>query len=75
MLHTCPDGIKAYGHERISSFDRDWISFDNTGELIWRHEAAGKALRCWGIQGDNQIKTFSREQEQFLQAHRDALRQ
>ena len=56
-------------------FDRHWISFDTTGELIWSHEVAGEALRCWGIQGANMIKTFSREQEQFLQAHRDALRQ
>jgi putative restriction endonuclease len=56
-------------------FDRHWISFDTTGELIWSHQAAGEALRCWGIQGANMIKTFSREQEQFLQAHRDALRQ
>jgi putative restriction endonuclease len=55
-------------------FDRHWISFDTTGELIWRHEAAGEALRCWGIAGANQIKAFSREQEHFLQAHRDALR-
>jgi hypothetical protein len=55
-------------------FDRHWITFDTTGELIWRHEAAGEALRCWGICGTNQIKAFSREQEHFLQAHRDALR-
>ena len=55
-------------------FDRHWISFDTTGQLIWRHEAAGEALRFWGIAGANQIKAFSREQELFLQTHRDALR-
>jgi len=55
-------------------FDRHWISFDSGGELIWQHEAAGEALRCWGIQGANLIRPFSREQEEFLSAHRDALR-
>ena len=29
-------------------FDRHWISFDRDGQLIWQHEAAGDALRCWG---------------------------
>jgi hypothetical protein len=55
-------------------FDRHWISFDSGGQLIWQHEAAGEALRCWGIQGVNLIRPFSREQEQFLSAHREALR-
>ncbi len=55
-------------------FDRHWISFDSGGELIWRHEAAGEALRCWGIDGANLIRPFSREQEAFLSAHREALR-
>ena len=31
-------------------FDRHyWISFDTDGQLIWQHEAAGDALRCWGL--------------------------
>jgi hypothetical protein len=55
-------------------FDRHWISFDSGGQLIWQHEAAGEALRCWWIQGVNLIRPFSREQEQFLSAHREALR-
>jgi len=55
-------------------FDRHWISFDTGGELIWHHEAAGEALRCWGIQGANLIRPFGREQERFMAAHRDALR-
>ena len=55
-------------------FDRHWISFDSGGELIWQHEAAGEALRCWGIEGANLIRPFSREQEAFLSAHREALR-
>ena len=55
-------------------FDRHWISFDTGGALIWQHEAAGEALRCWGIEGANLIRPFSREQEEFLIAHRDALR-
>jgi len=55
-------------------FDRHWISFDAGGELIWQHEAAGEALRCWGIQGANLIRPFGREQEQFLSAHREELR-
>ena len=55
-------------------FDRHWISFDTGGELIWYHEAAGEALRCWGIQGANLIRPFGREQERFMGAHRDALR-
>lgn len=55
-------------------FDRHWISFDSGGELIWQHEAAGEALRCWGIEGANLIRPFSREQEAFLSTHREALR-
>jgi hypothetical protein len=55
-------------------FDRHWISFDTGGELIWHHEAAGEALRCWGIQGANLIRPFGREQEHFMAAHREALR-
>ncbi len=55
-------------------FDRHWISFDSGGELIWQHEAAGEALRCWGIEGANLIRPFSREQERFLSAHRQELR-
>ena len=55
-------------------FDRHWISFDTGGELIWHHEAAGEALRCWGIERATLIRPFEREQESFMAAHRDALR-
>ncbi len=55
-------------------FDRHWISFDTGGELIWHHEAAGEALRCWGIEGANLIRPFGRQQESFMAAHREALR-
>jgi predicted restriction endonuclease len=55
-------------------FDRHWISFDAGGQLICEHEAAREALRCWGIEGANLIRPFSREQEAFLSAHREALR-
>lgn len=55
-------------------FDRHWISFDASGQLICEHEAAREALRCWGIEGANLIRPFSREQEMFLQAHREVLR-
>ena len=55
-------------------FDRHWISFDSGGQLIWQHEAAGEALRCWGIEGVNLMRPFNREQEDFLQVHRSALR-
>jgi predicted restriction endonuclease len=55
-------------------FDRHWISFAAGGELICEHEAAREALRCWGIDGANLIRPFSRDQERFLEAHREALR-
>jgi hypothetical protein len=55
-------------------FDRHWISFDGGGQLICEHEAAREALRCWGIEGANLIRPFSREQEKFLSAHREVLR-
>jgi hypothetical protein len=55
-------------------FDRHWISFDAGGELICEHEAAREALRCWGVDGANLIRPFSRDQERFLEAHREALR-
>ena len=44
------------------------------GELICEHEAAREALRCWGIDRAKLIRPFSREQEQFLSAHREVLR-
>ena len=56
-------------------FDRHWISFDANGQLLCDHEAARDALRCWGIESANLIRPFSREQERFLQAHREMLRQ
>ena len=55
-------------------FDRHWISFDSDGQLLCEHEAAREALRCWAIAGSNLIRPFSREQEQFLEAHRQVLR-
>ena len=55
-------------------FDRHWISFDSNGQLLCEHEAAQEALRCWGITGANLIRPFSREQNIFLDAHREALR-
>jgi hypothetical protein len=55
-------------------FDRHWISFDSGGQLIWQHEAAGEALRCWGIDGVNLIRPFRWEQETFLEEHRSHLR-
>ena len=55
-------------------FDRHWISFDGNGALLCEHEAAREALRCWGIEGANLIRPFSREQEGFLETHREALR-
>jgi hypothetical protein len=55
-------------------FDRHWISFDCSGQLIWQHEAAGEALSCWGISGANRVRPFNREQEDFLESHRQALR-
>jgi hypothetical protein len=55
-------------------FDRHWISFDTDGQLIWKHDAAGEALHCWGIAGANQVRPFNRAQEAFLAAHRQALR-
>ena len=56
-------------------FDRHWISFDSDGQLIWQHEAAGDALRCWGIASANVIHPFLRKQEHYLQLHRECLRQ
>ena len=55
-------------------FDRYWISFDPTGELLCEHEIAKEALRCWGIKGANLIRPFNREQESFLKGHREQLR-
>ncbi|MEX1323502.1 MAG: HNH endonuclease signature motif containing protein, partial [Synechococcaceae cyanobacterium] len=55
-------------------FDRHWISFDSAGQLLCEHQAAREALRCWGIEGANLIRPFSREQEQFLSVHREVLR-
>lgn len=55
-------------------FDRHWISFDFTGELIWRHEVAGEALRCWYIKGITRLKPFTKQQAKYIQLHSELLR-
>jgi hypothetical protein len=59
--------------ERLSGANGLLLS-PHVDKLICEHEAAREALRCWGIDGANLIRPFSRQQEQFLEAHREALR-
>lgn len=54
--------------------DGQGISVDPGGELIWQHEAAGQALRCWGIQGGKQIGRFCLEPEAFFCSQREDRR-
>jgi predicted restriction endonuclease len=55
-------------------FDRHWISFDPSGQLLYEHEAAKEALRCWGVESANLIRPFTRDQETFMAAHRETMR-
>jgi hypothetical protein len=56
------------GSETLFVTDRPLGSFGaRIGELIWRHEAAGEALDCWGIKRAHVLRPFSREQEGFLE--------
>jgi hypothetical protein len=59
--------------ERLSGANGLLLS-PHVDKLICEHEAAREALRCWGIDGANLIRPFSRQQESFLEAHREALR-
>jgi hypothetical protein len=59
--------------ERLSGANGLLLS-PHVDKLICEHEAAREALRCWGIDGANLIRPFSRQQERFLEAHREALR-
>jgi hypothetical protein len=59
--------------ERLSGAN-DLLLSPHVDKLICEHEAAREALRCWGIDGANLIRPFSRQQESFLEAHREALR-
>ena len=65
----------------VASHIKPWRDCDNrerlsgaNGLLLCEHEAAREALHCWGIVGANLIRPFSREQEAFLEAHRQVLR-
>ncbi len=55
-------------------FDRHWISFDSSGELVWQNAAAGEALRCWDIKGTVKLKPFNKLQDEYIQLHRELLR-
>jgi hypothetical protein len=51
-----------------------FCALDASGRVLLENELAREALRCWGIDGANLIRPFSREQERFLEAHRQVLR-
>ena len=76
-------GVRAsYGHREAGCV---FCALEGRGRVLLENELArciggvypvieGEALRCWGIQGANLIRPFSRDQELFLSAHREELR-
>ncbi len=65
-------GLQAsYGHRVAGCV---FCAREPSDRVLLENELVREALRCWGIDGANLIRPFSREQEQFLEAHRQVLR-
>jgi hypothetical protein len=65
-------GLQAsYGHRVAGCV---FCALEPIDRVLLENELFREALRCWGIDGANQIRPFSREQERFLEAHRQVLR-
>ena len=65
-------GLQAsYGHREAGCV---FCALEPSDRVLLENELVREELRCWGIDGANLIRPFSREQERFLEAHRQVLR-
>ena len=54
-------------------FDRGFISFYNSGDLLISSELNPKILDQWAIQSNRNVGTFRSEQCEYLEYHRDVI--
>lgn len=54
-------------------FDRGFISFHNSGDLLISSELNPKILDQWAIQSNRNVGTFLSEQREYLEYHRDVI--
>jgi putative restriction endonuclease len=54
-------------------FDKGFISFTNSGELIFSRSLPNVVISAWSLSGVLQTKHFCAEQVKYLQYHRDVI--
>ena len=54
-------------------FDRGFISFENSGEVLVSKDLNPKVLKQWSIQTPRNVGTFKKEQQEYLEYHRDLI--
>ncbi|MFL9590454.1 HNH endonuclease [Aeromonas schubertii] len=54
-------------------FDRGWITFTDSGDLLCAESSIAQALQLWGIELPLNIGPFNSQQATFLEYHRDEI--
>ncbi len=54
-------------------FDRGFISFDNSGEILVSRDLNPVVLQQWSIRTPSNVGSFRKEQQEYLEYHRDAV--
>jgi len=54
-------------------FDRGFISFDNSGEILVSRGLNSVVLQQWSIRTPSNVGSFRKEQQEYLEYHRDAV--
>lgn len=54
-------------------FDKGFISFKDNGNLILSTQLDNSVINNWGIEKNANVGSFRKEQQQFLEYHRDAV--
>jgi len=54
-------------------FDRGFISFNNSGEILVSRDLNPAVLQQWSIHTAGNVGSFRKEQQEYLEYHRDAV--
>jgi hypothetical protein len=54
-------------------FDKGFIEFERTGKIIVSSELDYEVMNRWAINEGRNVGTFSAEQSEFLEFHRDTI--
>ena len=54
-------------------FDRGFISFRDTGEILVSRELSPVVLHQWSIYADQNVGEFREAQREYLEFHRDSV--